>query len=64
MGDVARWSALAAGFPDSVTGATINRFCASSLNATVNPAHAIKAGDLGVGIACGVSRCRAPAGLT
>src|SRR4029078_9797323 len=54
MGDVARWAALAAGFPDSVAGATINRFCASSLSATINVAHAIKAGDLGVGIACGV----------
>ncbi|MFJ4655669.1 thiolase family protein [Nocardia sp. NPDC088792] len=54
MGDVARWAALAAGFPDTVAGATINRFCGSSLSATVNVAHAIKAGDLGVGIACGV----------
>jgi acetyl-CoA acetyltransferase family protein len=54
MGDVARWAALAAGFPDSVAGATINRFCGSSLSATVNISHAIKAGDLGVGIACGV----------
>src|ERR1700757_316926 len=54
MGDVARWAALAAGIPDSVAGATINRFCASSLSATVNLAHAIKAGDLGAGLACGV----------
>ena len=54
MGDVARWAALAVGFPDSVAGATINRFCASSLSATINVAHAIKADDLGVGIACGV----------
>ncbi|HXO51010.1 MAG TPA: thiolase family protein, partial [Mycobacterium sp.] len=54
MGDVARWAALAAGFPDSVAGATINRFCGSSVSATINVAHAIKAGDLGVGIACGV----------
>jgi acetyl-CoA acetyltransferase len=54
MGDVARWAALAAGFPDSVAGATINRFCGSSLSATVNISHAIKAGDLGAGIACGV----------
>jgi 3-oxo-5,6-didehydrosuberyl-CoA/3-oxoadipyl-CoA thiolase len=54
MGDVARWAALAVGFPDSVAGATINRFCASSLSATINVAHAIKAGDLGVAIACGV----------
>src|SRR6185503_10925034 len=54
MGDVARWAALAAGFPDSVAGATINRFCGSSVSATINIAHAIQAGDLGVGIACGV----------
>src|SRR5580693_10071722 len=32
MGDVARWGALAAGFPDSVPAVTINRFCASSLS--------------------------------
>ncbi|MUL46764.1 thiolase family protein [Mycobacterium sp. CBMA293] len=54
MGDIARWAALGAGFPDTVAGATINRFCGSSLSATINIAHAIKAGDLGVGIACGV----------
>ena len=53
MGDVARWAALAAGFPDTVA-ATINRFCGSSLSATINVAHAIRAGDLGVGMACGV----------
>ena len=46
MGDVGRWAALAAGFPDSVAGVTINRYCGSSLSATVNVAHAIKAGDL------------------
>jgi acetyl-CoA acetyltransferase family protein len=54
MGDVGRLAALAAGFPDSVAGVTINRFCGSSVSATINVAHAIKAGDLGVGIACGV----------
>ncbi|UCZ59082.1 thiolase family protein [Mycolicibacterium phocaicum] len=54
MGDVARWAALAAGFPDTVAGTTINRFCGSSLSATINVAHAIRAGDLGVGMACGV----------
>jgi 3-oxo-5,6-didehydrosuberyl-CoA/3-oxoadipyl-CoA thiolase len=54
VGDIARWAALAAGFPDSVAGVTINRFCGSSVSATINIAHAIKAGDLGVGIACGV----------
>src|SRR4051795_10754196 len=54
MGDVARWGALAAGFPDSVPAATVNRFCASSLTCTIQIAHAIRAGELGVGIAGGV----------
>ncbi len=54
MGLVGRWAALAAGFPDSVPASTINRFCGSSLSATISVAHAIKADDLGVGIACGV----------
>src|SRR6202453_1919078 len=54
MGDVARWAALAVGFPDSVAAATINRFCGSSVSATVSISHAIMAGDLNVGIACGV----------
>src|SRR6201996_3948733 len=54
MGDVARWAALAAGFPDSVAAATINRFCGSSVSATASISHAIMAGDLNIGIACGV----------
>src|SRR6201997_2757855 len=54
MGDIARWAALAVGFPDSVAGATLNRYCGSSLSALVSVSHSIKAGDLGVGIACGV----------
>src|ERR1700712_5064627 len=54
MGDVARWAALAAGFPDSVPAATVNRFCASSLTCTIQIAHAIRAGELGVGLAAGV----------
>src|SRR5437588_5350650 len=54
MGDVARWAALAAGFPDTAAGSTVNPFCGSSLSAAVTISHAIKAGDLGLGIACGV----------
>src|SRR5215469_5152696 len=54
MGDVARWAALAAGFPDSVAAATINRFCGSSVSATVSISHAIMAGDLNIGMAAGV----------
>jgi acetyl-CoA acetyltransferase len=40
--------------PRERSGCHINRFCASSLSATINVAHAIKAGDLGVGVSCGV----------
>jgi acetyl-CoA acetyltransferase family protein len=54
MGDVARWGALAAGFPDSVPAATVNRFCASSLTCTIQIAHAIRSDELGVGLAGGV----------
>src|SRR5438874_5369891 len=54
MGDIARWAALAAGFPDSVPAATVNRFCASSLTCTIQLAHAIRSGELGVGLAGGV----------
>ena len=54
MGDVARWAALAAGFPDSVPAITVNRFCASSLSGAISIAHAIRSGEMGVGLAGGV----------
>jgi acetyl-CoA acetyltransferase family protein len=54
MGDIARWAALAAGFPDSVPAVTVNRFCASSLTCAIQIAHAIRADELGVGLAGGV----------
>jgi acetyl-CoA acetyltransferase family protein len=54
MGDIARWAALAAGFPDSVPAITVNRFCASSLSGAIMTAHAIRSGELGVGLAGGV----------
>ena len=54
MGDIARWGALAAGFPDSVPAVTVNRFCASSLSGAINIAHAIRSGELEVGLAAGV----------
>ncbi len=54
MGDIARWAALAAGFPDSVPAVTVNRFCASSLTGMISIAHAIRSGELGVGLAAGV----------
>ena len=54
MGDIARWAALAAGFPDSVPAITVNRFCASSLSGAISIAHAIRSDELSVGIAAGV----------
>src|SRR3954471_20582299 len=54
MGDIARWAALAAGFPDSVPAITVNRFCASSLSGAINIAHAIRSDELSVGLAAGV----------
>ncbi|MCW3029273.1 MAG: acetyl-CoA acetyltransferase [Solirubrobacterales bacterium] len=54
MGDIARWAALAAGFPDSVPAQTVNRFCASSLSGAISIAHAIRCGELGIGLAAGV----------
>jgi acetyl-CoA acetyltransferase family protein len=54
MGDIARWAALAAGFPDSVPAATVNRFCASSLTCAIQIANAIRSDELGVGLAGGV----------
>src|SRR5438105_14655599 len=51
MGDIARWAALAAGFPDSVPAATVNRFCASSLTCAMQLAHAMRSDELGAGLA-------------
>src|SRR5207237_5124808 len=53
--------ALLAGLPVEVPGATVNRLCGSGMNAVVNAAHAIMAGDGDVFIAGGVeSMTRAP----
>lgn len=54
MGDIARWAALGAGFPDSVPAVTVNRFCASSLTCAISVAHAIRSDELGVALAGGV----------
>lgn len=59
--NVARMSALLAGFPVSVSGATVNRLCGSGLDALGSAARAIKAGESGLIIAGGVeSMSRAP----
>src|SRR3954466_2875771 len=54
MGDIARWAALAAGFPDSVPAITVNRFCASPLWGPISLARAIRSDELSVGLASGV----------
>ena len=62
--NVARMALLLAGFPVEVAGVTINRLCASGLNAVNQAARAIRAGEGDVFIAGGVeSMSRAPYSL-
>jgi 3-oxoadipyl-CoA thiolase len=62
--NVARMALLLAGIPVEVAGVTINRLCASGLNAVNQAARAIKAGEGEVFIAGGVeSMSRAPYSL-
>jgi 3-oxoadipyl-CoA thiolase len=59
--NVARMALLLAGLPDSIPGVTINRLCASGLNAVGAAAQAIRAGEIEFAIAGGVeSMTRAP----
>jgi 3-oxoadipyl-CoA thiolase len=59
--NVARMALLLAGLPDSVPGVTVNRLCASGLNAVGDAARAIRAGETEFAIAGGVeSMTRAP----
>lgn len=59
--NVARMATLLAGLPDSVPGATLNRLCASGLDAVGAGARAIRAGEIDFAIAGGVeSMTRAP----
>ena len=59
--NVARMALLLAGLPDSVGGVTLNRLCASGLEAVASAARAVRAGDIDLAIAGGVeSMTRAP----
>ena len=59
--NVARMAALLAELPDTIPGATINRLCASGLDAVGTAARAIKTGEIQFAIAGGVeSMTRAP----
>src|SRR5919199_3709356 len=52
--NVARMSLLLAGLPQEVPGATVNRLCASGLEAVSQAARAIRCGDADVVLAGGV----------
>ncbi|HZG04184.1 MAG TPA: thiolase family protein [Streptomyces sp.] len=59
--NVARMAVLLAGLPVTVPGVTVNRLCASGLEAVVHAARAIAVGDASVIVAGGVeSMSRAP----
>lgn len=59
--NVARMALLLAGLPDSVPGQTLNRLCASGLDAVGAGARAIRSGEIEFAIAGGVeSMTRAP----
>ncbi len=59
--NVARMALLIAGLPASIPGVTVNRLCASGLNAVGDAARAIRCGEMDFAIAGGVeSMTRAP----
>lgn len=59
--NVARIAALLAGLPETVPGVTVNRLCASSLEAVIQGARAIQTGEAELIVAGGVeSMSRAP----
>jgi len=59
--NVARMALLLAGLPETIPGVTVNRLCASGLNAVGAAAQAIRAGEIEFAIAGGVeSMTRAP----
>ena len=52
--NIARVASLLAGFPDTVPGLTVNRYCSSGLNSIAIAANAIANGDYEVTVAGGV----------
>jgi 3-oxoadipyl-CoA thiolase len=59
--NVARMASLLAGLPVSIAGNTVNRLCASGLQAIMDAARQVMCGDAELIIACGVeSMTRAP----
>ncbi|TYK60057.1 3-oxoadipyl-CoA thiolase [Pseudomonas synxantha] len=59
--NVARMALLLAGLPESIPGVTLNRLCASGMDAIGTAFRAIASGEMELAIACGVeSMSRAP----
>ena len=59
--NIARMALLLAGLPDSIPGTTVNRLCASGMDAVAAAARAIKAGEIALAVAGGAeSMTRAP----
>src|SRR5690606_13714953 len=58
--NIARTAGILAGFPHSVPGHTVQRFCASSLQSITAAANAVKVGEGEVYIACGVEKSSRP----
>ena len=59
--NVARMALLLAGLPETVPGATVNRLCASGMDAVGTVARAIRSGEIQLALAGGVeSMSRAP----
>src|SRR6266705_369678 len=52
--NVARMAALLSGLPETVPGLTVNRLCASGLDAVIAAARQVKAGEADLVIAGGV----------
>jgi acetyl-CoA acyltransferase len=63
--NIARFAVLAAGWPESIPGTTVNRACGSSQQALDFAAHAIMCGAMDIVVAGGVeSMSRVPLGVT
>ena len=58
--NVARAAWLLNGYPETVPGTTVNRYCSSSLQAIRMAFHAIKAGEGDTYVACGVEHSSGP----
>ncbi|HEX6425246.1 MAG TPA: acetyl-CoA C-acyltransferase [Acidimicrobiales bacterium] len=58
--NVARTAGILAGFPHEVPAHTVQRFCASSLQAVTAAANAVKVGEGDMYIACGVEKSSRP----